>query len=155
MIDVKTMRTDIVRALTAHTQKVVIVADQDAPKPPYPYTSIKFTNVGTLIGNPNEYMQGGRRVYEQTLEMTLSVTNIGQTVDTATELAYAALMLFKTQHYKLADLGIVVVNTTALTDRTTVLEVGYEYKIGFDVKLRVCSRTTHNTDIIEKANINK
>lgn len=150
MIDVKTIRTDIVRALTAHTQKVVIVADQDAPKPPYPYTSVKFTNVGTLVGGPSRTMQGNKRVHEQNIEMTLSITNIGASVDDATNLAYAALAFFETKFHALSDVGIVVVRTTALTDRTTVLEVGYEYKIGFDVKLRVHSRTAHDTDRIDR-----
>lgn len=150
MIDVKAIRTDVTRALTTHTQKTVIVAEQDAPKPPYPYTSIKFTDVGQRVGGTSRTMRGNKRVHKQNIEMTLSVTNIAASVDDATNLAYAALAFFETKFHVLSDVGIVVVRTTALTDRTTALEVGFEYKVGFDVRLRVHSTTVHDTDRIDR-----
>lgn len=150
MVDVKDLRSTVVRLLREYTGKQVIVADQDVAAPPKPYTSIKFTTVGERVGGANRYMTSGKRTHEQTFEMTLSVTNIGASIDDATNLAFSALAFFDANFTKLSDERIVVVSTTPLSDRTTVLEIGYEYKVGFDVRLRVHSRTTHTTDLLDK-----
>jgi len=134
--------SEIVDLLQSHIGRPVILADQAAPKPPYPYVVIKETS--TFIPQPGqpviteEPMQRDiRRLATSQPTMVLSVTVYSDDFQSAEELSQRVYDWFSfVGHQKLKDAGYVVANITGITNRDSLIVDDYERRRGFDVTLR-------------------
>lgn len=152
MLDIQGIRVALIKGLQTFTGATTIRTETTAKQPPYPYTGVKFTMLGQKIGQPAQYIRGTTAVHEQDIEMTASITCYASTVGVAETLAYSALQYLETVGVdELKDKNIAIVQTTDLTDRTTFLTTDYEYRIGFDVRLRARAQITKEAEWIETA----
>lgn len=154
MIDIASLRKPIVNGLEAYTGVTTILAEQKAHQPPYPFIGIKFTTTGLPVGQVTEYLDGENAVIEQDLEIVLSVTATTDEIESATNLAYKALEWFKGPGWlRLSDLDINVVRIESMTNRDVFLNIEYERRQGFDVRLRVRGQYSYISEIIEEINL--
>lgn len=153
MIDIATIRIPIVNGLQEHTGATTILAEQSSHQPPYPFIGIKFTLTGLPIGQVTEYQEGLNTVIEQDLEIVLSVTATTDGIESAANLAYKALEWFKGKGWlSLSDSNIHVVRVENMTNRDVFLNIEYERRQGFDVRLRVRGQSTYISEVIEEIN---
>lgn len=113
----------------------------------YPYTSINVTSQYIQqtenVANVSRFMQGNdlieRRKEQPTI--TLSVVSYSKDEMQAIETNQNTMSFFKHILYEeLSTSDIIVVEITSSTNRTSILEVEYEYRYAFDVILRVKSQ---------------
>lgn len=148
MLDVQTIRTDIIRALNNYTGRLVIRKDTTAKAPEYPFIGVKFIILGQKVGRERKQLQLDQLTHEQDIELSLSVATYSDKIGDAEVLAYKALQFFETEARDVLQ-HVTVVQTSDLTDRTTFLTMGYEYSIGFDVRLRAVAQATKTVQLIE------
>jgi len=157
MIDFKELRTAIVKGLSEHLDILVIMANQDAPKPDYPFMTYMFTTpMNSVVPQSGSYyskeagdkLDYGRRHYNR---MTVSLTSFSQDSDEAHEKAFEAADWFTWKGYfHLKENNIVVVRIEAMTNRDTLIVGDYERRVGFDVQLRVPSKVEKEIEWIEE-----
>lgn len=156
MLQIKPIRNLIAKGLRASTGYIAITAESGGDKPAYPYTALKFTTLGDTIGQGAQYMKGTQQVNEEDVEMVLSLTCYSDTLDSASDLAYAVLAYFKVHGVQvLQDAHIAIVEIGDITDRTTFLTTNWEHRAGFDVRLRVRTQIMTTAEYIETVNINR
>lgn len=162
MIDFKTIKNAIAQGLYDYTGDLVVSADRKQKKPPYPFISLKFQNVLTNVPDyPSEtiFPDGEELKVTQVMNpnMTLSITCIGEYEQDAIDLALHAYGWFKTAgYYELEQQNVVVASLEPITNRNIVLgEVEYEYRHGFDVRLRVNGELTYAVNSIDRVEVNK
>ena len=154
LLQVSPIRSAIVKGLKGFTNVTTIVAEQGGNQPAYPFTTLKFTTLGDKVGYATEFMRGTSAVHEQDIEMVMSVSCYSDKIGIAETLAYNALQYFELEGIEsLTEQNITVVETTALTDRTTFLTVNWEYCIGFDVTLRVRTQVVKEMEYIDKVEL--
>lgn len=142
MIKVSDIRNTVRKGLAAYLGVTTIIAEQGGPQPKYPFATLKAIVVGEKEGRASVYTVSGKQRRDQYIRMTFSLSCYSDDIDVANDLAYKALEYFESDgHTPLRDNGVVVVHTYPLEDRTTFLVTDYEYRIGFDVEVRVKSRT--------------
>lgn len=159
MIKLTEIRQPIIRGLRAYTGvKAVGMADTTEKQPDYPFIKIKFTLTGDGIGQATDYFdsKAETQTTEQDLEMVMSVTCLGDDVAVAHDLAQKARAYFLGKgHLELADEHITVVDVMSIANRDVFLNIEYERRYGFDVRLRVRGRDTYAIEVIEKANLRR
>lgn len=154
MLKLSEIRTPIIKGLKAFTGSTVIMADQSTKPPPYPYYTIKLATVGETVGQVAEKSVGDEVTLRQVLELNVSVTSFSNKLDESFDKAFEALEWFKgVGVYALDESNIVVVDTHPITNRDTFINIDYERRHGFDVRLRVMSETTFNVGYIEHVSI--
>lgn len=154
MIKLKEIQAALNRGLKSTTKVIAITANQNGERPKYPFIETNFINGGRPIGHLAQYMQKGRRVYEQDFEMTASVHCYSDNMEQAEDLAYAAYQHFLITGVRdLQEQHITIVSVNLIENRTSVLTVGYEYHYGFDVLLRVRSQTITEPELIDAVEI--
>ena len=154
MLQLNEIRTPIIKGLKAHTGNLVIMADQSTKPPPYPYYTIKFTTVGETVGQASETSVGDQVTSAQVLELDMSVTAFSDKLDESFENAFKALDWFKgVGSYVLGDEDIVVVRTQPISNRDTFINIDYERRHGFDVRLRVKAESKYHVGYIERVSI--
>ena len=164
MIDYVTIRNKIVSGLYKHLNHPIVPADQTANRPPYPFVTYKFVSLYTpepgfkSIHQQNDLNPDAdiTQVYTEQPTMVLSLTAISkQDIDSA-DLAQRIRDWFTIQGYDyLKELNIVVVEATAINDRSTLMIDEYEVKYGFDVRIRVLDKVTLTKSRIVIANTNR
>lgn len=153
MIEIATIRKPIVNGLQEYTGATTILAEQSAYQPTYPFIGIKFTILGIPVGQVTEYQVGRSTVIEQDIEIVLSVTATTDEIESATNLAYKALEWFKGSGWlTLSDSNIHVVRVENITNRDVFLNIEYERRQGFDVRLRVRGQVSYLPGTIEEIN---
>lgn len=154
MLKLNEVRTPILKGLKAFTGNTVIMADQTGKAPAYPYYTIKFITVSETIGQPNESTKQEMVQFDQVTELVVSVMSYSNLLDASFDNAYKALEWFKgIGHYVLADEKIIVVKTDPISSRDTFINVDYERRHGFDVKLRVMTRSEYDVGTIERVTV--
>lgn len=154
MLKLSDIRTPILKGLKAFTGGTVIMADQTSKQPSYPYYTIKFTTVGDTIGQANEKSVGDEITKQQVFELDVSVTAFSNKLDESFDKAFEALEWFRgVGDYVLGDENIVVVNTQPISNRDTFINIDYERRHGFDVRIRVMSETKFNVGYIEHVSV--
>ncbi|MEQ6856073.1 hypothetical protein AAHH17_16455 [Lysinibacillus capsici] len=154
MLKLSEIRTPILKGLKAFTGSTVIMADQSTKPPPYPYYTIKLATIGESVGQVAEKSVGDEITIRQVLELDVSVTAFSNKLDESFDKAFEALEWFKgAGTYTLDESNIVVVNTQPITNRDTFINVDYERRHGFDVRLRVAAETTFNVGYIEHISV--
>lgn len=103
---------------------------------------------GQKVGRERKQLQLDQLTHEQDIELSLSVATYSDKIDDAEVLAYKALQFFETEARDVLQ-HVTVVQTSDLTDRTTFLTMGYEYSVGFDVRLRAVAQATKTVQLIE------
>lgn len=148
--------------LSSYTGAMVIMLEQDAPKPPYPFIGYKFTTVfnpepGLPIEETN-LVKSNEQQFEYDIEqkliimptITLSITAYSNDIDQSHSLALKAREWFFHAGYEtLKDLGIIVAQLMNIDNRSVLLEVFREYRMGFDCIMRATNESTIIVPAIE------
>lgn len=154
MLQLAPIRSAVRNGLFDATKVEVIRGDGGGTQPPYPFISYKMIMLGQKVGRANQLMTADGRLHEQQVELTMSVTCYSDKITNAETLAYQALQYFEIDGVEsLQDKNIVIVQTSELTDRTTFLTTGYEYRIGFDVRIRAKASVLKDVAVIETVNV--
>ena len=147
--------TDLMNALSEAIDGTVILAEQNAPRPPYPYIGIKVLaqhipdRHHPSIENELEEQDLLKQTAHTKPQMTLSVTEYHDDVN-AGDLVQAAHDWFLWSGYrKLKELGFVMIETLDISNRDTVLVDTYERRRGFDVRLRYVRSIERFVETIE------
>ena len=166
MINYVQIRDDIITQLNTYLGIPVVMAEQNEPKPPYPHMTYKvmtpYIQESTLPAESYEIIPSLDPDYEHDIEytrmeqpsMTISLSAYSLTPDESELKALAACAWFKFIGYEyLKDKNIIVIETSEIQDRDTLLIDNYERRRGFDVKLRVVSEITRVVATIESVDI--
>jgi len=147
--------SEVVNLLQEHISRPVILADQAAPKPPYPFISIKETS--SFIPQPGQQNitdeplpQDIRQVATSQPTKVLSVTIYSDSFQTAETLSQQVHDWFSfSGHQQLKETGFVVADVTAITNRDSLIVDDYERRRGFDVTLRFVHSMERFVETIE------
>lgn len=151
MIKLNDIRQPIIKGLKGYTGTIAITAETTAKQPDYPFIALKFTTPGQSVGQVAETVEGDNTgVIEQDLELIVSITCHAKDVAEAHDLAQIARGYFLGKgNIDLSDVNITVVEALAITNRDVFLNIEYERRYGFDIRLRVRGRETFEVDVIE------
>lgn len=160
MMDYATIRNGIVAGLYQRLQVPVVPTDTNQPKPLYPFVSYKFTTlyrsdapVMTRIPVPSkdpDFEQDIEYTLKEQPQMVLSISTYSLDEAEAYNLALQVQAWFKLHGYRyLKEKNFIVVNTTALQDRSILIVDNFEKRIGFDVILRAYSEQKVHVEGIE------
>lgn len=131
MIDFENLRIITVKGLKKYLKCQVIRNSQNAEPPPFPYTTYKITTYSTQNGGTyGEYEDGKAR---KPVKQIWSITSHSDDYVEAITLANKAReWLDYVGRVYLSDNGVIVESVGAVTDRSNVLTVDYQYSYGFD-----------------------
>lgn len=159
-MDYAVIRNSIAAELYQYLQVPVVPTDTTQKKPRYPFVSYKFTTLyrpdaTILIRSP---VASTDQIFDQDVEytlkeqpqMVLSISTYSLDEVEAYSLALQVRAWFKLHGYRyLKELNIIVVDTTALQDRSILIVDNFEKRIGFDVILRTYSEEKARIESIE------
>lgn len=155
-MDYAGIRNGIVAGLYQHLRVPVVPTDTNQPKPPYPFVSYKFTTLyrpdaTVMIRSPDpDSEQDVEYTLKEQPQMVLSISTYSLDEAEAYSLALQVQAWFKLHGYRyLKELNLIVVNTTALQDRSILIVDNFEKRIGFDVILRTYSEQKARVEGIE------
>lgn len=141
--------TDLINALKEYLERPVILADQSAPKPDYPYIAIK--EMINHIPSP-ESITTAENKQTSTSQPTksLSITAYSKSFNDVSELITRTYDWFRFVGYrKLKELGYVVERMEPIMNRDSLIVDDYERRRGFDVILRFVHQIERDFDVIE------
>ena len=135
MIDTDKIQSVVPKGLSIYTGVPVIQSNQDVPPSEQPDKPYLVYTVITLESQNNgtfgEYEDG---IDRKPVTQTWSITALGSTASESVQLANKAKdWLERVGTIYLNDRDVIVQNCTGITNRDTVLGVGYEYRNGFEV----------------------
>lgn len=166
-MDYATIRNGLVSELYQHLQVDVVPTDTTQPKPPYPFVSYKFTTLyrpdaSVMVRAPVENTPDPESELEPDFEydveytlkeqpqMVLSISTYSRDEAESYNLAIQVQDWFKLHGYRyLKENNLIVVNTTALQDRSILIVDNFEKRIGFDVTLRTVHEQKTRVESIE------
>lgn len=131
MICTDKLRITVVTGLKKYTGTNLIRGNQNAEPPPFPYSTYNITTYATQNnGTYGEYADGmARKPVNQIYSFTTHSNNYTEAFTIANKmrdwLDYVGAVY-------LSDNDIVVRSVGAITDRSNVLTVDYQYSFGFD-----------------------
>ena len=151
-----------------HTKRIVVDTDNITEKPDYPFYSIKAITIRQDAGEAGNYSadfvksldERFRYDYLERLETqpnaVISVNAYGKDNTTASNVAMDAFGFFKfAGRLKLEKENYIVVDITDIQDRTILNVDNYEYRYGFDVRIRYVHSIERRTETIETYKIKK
>lgn len=164
---IETLRNTISHGLYKFTGRLVVETDTNAEKPKRPFLSYKFTITRMNVGEGG--VRGHRfdtsndpkfkHDYIESLEFQpYSVISIQAHADSVLESQTLALQAW--EWFKLMgdmpfeDVNAVVVDVGNITDRSVYLVDGFEFKQGFDVRIRWLHHFENRIPNIEQFTIN-
>lgn len=154
MIEFSSYRSVLIKQIKAITGIETIMSETSGKQPPYPFIGLKFTTIGEEVGRETSYIEGTTEFTEQDIEIVLSVTTYSDKLEVSADTAYKAYTFFKKSGVDaLSDNRIVVVKIEQITNRDTFINIDYERRHGFDVRLRVRGQLTNEVAPIEALNI--
>lgn len=145
MINYEEKRDIVVEGLKNYVQRPVIMQNQAAPPPEYPYLSYTITTLaGENKGTYGEYADGTQR---KSLTQIWSLSAQSDKESESVFYASKAREWFDNVGTTyLNDNGVIVQSVGSITNRDNLLTVGYEYKKGFDITFVI-------EDVIDGADI--
>ncbi|MBK5244293.1 MAG: hypothetical protein JJE18_04580 [Eubacteriaceae bacterium] len=162
-----TVRNLIVSKLNAKLSKPVIQMEQTATKPPYPYVGYKIIVAGnsgagspvmtreTVPSTDINFVSDIKETAIDQSTCTFSFSTYCATKMEADEMAIIVKNFVEhALYFDLKDAGAVVVEITAIGDRTTLITNVYEYRSGFDAIIRMATETSRTVPTIEEIIIN-
>lgn len=155
MIDLDNIRAVIVSRLSEFLSVPVIYSNTNETLPDYPFVSYTIRQLlSNHKGTWGEYDDGKVRIpAKQIWSLTFNSDDCKESMD----ITLKAYDFF--QHIGIQDLkdeGIVVQTISDMTNRDTLLTVGYEYRNGFDVTFGLMNETDSTTErvgYIDKADV--
>ena len=151
-----------------HTKRIVVDTDNITEKPDYPFYSIKAITIRQDAGEAGNYSadfvksldERFRYDYLERLETqpnaVISVNAYGKDNTTASNAAMDAFGFFKfAGRLKLEKENYIVVDITDIQDRAILNVDNYEYRYGFDVRIRYVHSIERRTETIETYKIKK
>lgn len=154
MLQIAPIRSAIQKGLSDFTKVEVIRGENNGEQPAYPFVSYKMIMIAKKIGRANQLTTAEGRLHEQQVELTMSIACYSDKITSAETLAYRVLQYFEIDGVEdLQDKNIVIVQTSDLTDRTTFLTTGYEYRFGFDVRIRAKASVLKDVAVIDTVNV--
>ena len=161
MIDINSIWESLIKGLNAqYTNYTYIKANQEGNLPSFPYITIncltpykqdKDDMRGTItrkaVENDDTKVQINRIEEPQ---MIFSFNAYSDDQDECLQVLRDTInyLIFSGQQY-LQSCGIVVLGCSPITDRTSWLEVEFQYKWGFDLTIRVLDTISMQVDTIE------
>lgn len=162
-----TVRNLIVSKLNAKLSKPVIQMEQVAAKPPYPFVGYKIivaNNKGlglpvmvreTVPSADVKFASDIKETVTDQTTLTISFSTYCATQMEAAEMAIVVKNCIQYElYFDLKDAGAVVLEITAIGDRTTLITNVYEYRSGFDVIIRMATETSRIVPTIEEIILN-
>lgn len=133
--------------------KPVIQAETTGKQPPYPFVAIKDTST-INVGQTSIINNGDNQTIKQDIETVLSLTAHDKTIEGAKDLCMKArAYLLGKGSIELSDSDIAVVEVLPATNRDVFLNIDYERRYGFDVRLRIQGKESYEIDVIETVTI--
>lgn len=143
----------IVNELSQYTECTVVLANQTAPMPPYPYISYTIITPVRAVGGT--YCDQKSGVLYQPMEQTWSFTVQS---DDSRLCRKKAMLLYdffaRAGRDKIGKNGIAVAGKTDLTSRDNLLTIQFEYRNGMDVTFRMMHTIPLEEPTIESVSIN-
>lgn len=154
--------------LFAHTKKVVVDTDNNEKKPKMPFYSAKMLTLRQDAGEEGNYLhefvdsedKNYKYDYLEILESQpnaiISMMAYDRTPEEAMAAAYDAYSFFRfAKRRRLKEQGYVVVDITDIQDRTVLNVDNFEYRYGFDVRIRYVERLYSKAANIEKYTVER
>lgn len=146
MVDYEAVRRVVVTGLKNYVNCPVIRSNQNAEPPDYPYISYTIITPEKSTGGTYCISEDGTRYKDAT--QTWSITALSDNSSESVSIALKVKEWFSlVGNIYLSDNGVIVENTTDVTNRDNLLTTEYEYRNGFDVVLRL-------TDVIDAETAN-
>lgn len=149
----------IICELSSYTGVQVIRVNQNGDIPEFPYATYNITSAytkGTGREDISYHDTGDDLVQKRSNEVifTLSVNAYADTEETAIESANAIRkwFLFYANEF-MREINAVVVDVGGLENRSAFLVDAYEYKRGFDVRLRFTETDAYSVDYFDKVEL--
>ena len=119
---------------------------------PQPFTKVEEKEL--IPSNDSRFEHDvAHREYEQA-QMTISISSYSKDESEAINACKETLDFFRNVGYeKLADIGLIVVEVSTMQNRTVNIVDHYEFRYGFDVRLRFIDKTEVRLDTIETFNL--
>jgi hypothetical protein len=148
------MNSVIISQLYQDTKIRIIGANQKAPRPQLPFGTFNVTSPYISESNrPNEWMEGDTlnwsKQYQQIVSFNFYGTTIEESIGKANEVRHWFLF-FGRQFIETQNMAVLEI--TNIEDRTVFLEDSYDYKVGFDVRIRLSELLTQTVEWIETVN---
>lgn len=132
MIPYDMMQKVIVQGLGKHLGVPVIMGNQTAPAPNYPYAAYNVTTIASK--NDGTWQQHADGIDRKLVRSIWSFSTLSDDWEESVNLAIKARSWFDhTGRTLLSEHGITVQSVTDITNRDNILTVEYERKNGFDV----------------------
>lgn len=154
--------------LFAHTKKVVVDTDNNEKKPKLPFYSAKILTLRQNAGEEGNYLHefvdsedkkykyDYLEILESQPNAIISMMAYDKTPSGAQAAAYDAYSFFKfAKRHRLKEQGYVIVDITDIQDRTVLSVDAFEFRYGFDVRIRYVERLYSKVPNIEKYKIER
>lgn len=134
MIDYDGVRSTVIKGLVSYINYPVIRSNQNAKPPDYPYISYTITTLEKTTGGTYCIAEDGTRY--KAVRQIWSITALSDNASESVNIALKAKEYFNlVGNIHLSDNGVIVEETTDVTNRDNLLTTEYEYRNGFDVVL--------------------
>ncbi|MDE6021172.1 MAG: hypothetical protein K2H01_09300 [Ruminococcus sp.] len=144
MLAISDIEPKIVTALENYAGCPVVLSNQTAPSPPYPYISYTIT---TPVHNTDGTYCMKDGVYYQPMLQTWSITAHSDDSRACQKLGMRVYDFFaRSGRMALHKIGTAVSSKTNLMNRDNYLTIQYEYRCGMDVTFRMM----HQLDVTEE-----
>ena len=156
MINLEFMLSTVVNGLeaelkTRHAGCKVVMANQNAPIPDYPYVSFIITSITENSGTWGHEDDGS---HTKPVRQTWSFTTQAETQMESYVLASTIKDWFELRGIVyLSDNGIAVERVRDVTSRDNLITTDYEYRYGLDVVLSIMDTAEVESEYIEIADI--
>lgn len=163
-----TIREVIVTGLKGYTGLKTIDTDSNYRRPEYPFYSFKFTTLlqkdrgqGNYLYDFPESLDPNfrydyRETYQHQPNYVISFNAYSDNLIECQESIQKAWDWFKQAGYQdFKDKNFVVVDVENIADRSVFKDVSFEYRYGFDVRIRYLHEVERRTENIETYKINK
>lgn len=154
--------------LFQHTKRVVVDTDNNEIKPKMPFYSAKMLTSRQDAGEEGNYLhefvdsedKNYKYDYLEILESQpnaiISIMAYDKTPTGAMAAAYDAYSFFRfAKRYRLKEQGYVIVDITDIQDRTVLNVDAFEFRYGFDVRIRYVERLYSKVPNIEKYKVER
>jgi hypothetical protein len=165
MVDIYSLWTNLIKGLNnKFTSYTYVKANQDGNLPDYPFATVNLLNPyiqdkddirGTII---RQSVEGDDTKVHLTRteepKMVFSFDGYSDDLQQCLQLLKDTVewLIWTNQRY-LESCGIVVLGCSKIADRTTFIEVDYQYHWGFDLTIRVNDSISMNVDSIGSVDV--
>lgn len=142
--------TDLINELSSYLSRPVILADQSAPKPKYPYIAIKEM-INHIPAPQSITTEEDKQKSHSQATKPLSITAYSKDFNDVNDLINKVFNWFEFTGYRtLKNLGYVVERVESIMNRDSLIVDDYERRRGFDVILRFTHEIERDLEVIEE-----